>query len=502
MACSHCGLDELLLNGTCAHGACGTCWQACVDSQLPRCRAGPWRPLQCIEEKCRCSLPRSFACEVSPTFSAETQPAKRRDFKSVMDARRLKCSLGPLLIWGPRPSDEGPMCAGCGEQRVALVENPGCLHAACEACWTRVLEAQARSSRDRCCRELELSCMDTSCTCKLSDAIWRHAVGMSSELEKMEMAMRSEMAQLEALAGSSLVLSPSPFDSGPVCLECKMPRMGLISNAECNHVACELCWRKHAERQLEDCRARCKWRPSCFSPGCKCAMPEKVWRHACRVSQACGSYLNEVNAKQFEWRLFKVLLVCNPDIADSGPLCVVCREPHLALLENPACGHSACDACWTHWAEEHVERCVCERRAALPCIGPCCRQEGSPAIWNFACARSESLRGVKVKLEQRRRLQGNVLFPAAAQINCLLPGCLGLGYLGFETVMCFMCEHQWQPESAASATADVNMQIALGDRIKVCPGCGEHIEKNGGCDHMTCRCRYEFWWSTMEPYKR
>jgi len=36
---------------------------------------------------------------------------------------------------------------------------------------------------------------------------------------------------------------------------------------------------------------------------------------------------------------------------------------------------------------------------------------------------------------------------------------------------------------------------------KACPKCGKKIEKNGGCDHMTCgSCRYEFYWTTLKKY--
>ena len=38
--------------------------------------------------------------------------------------------------------------------------------------------------------------------------------------------------------------------------------------------------------------------------------------------------------------------------------------------------------------------------------------------------------------------------------------------------------------------------------IKSCPSCGENIEKNEGCDHMTCEtCTYEFFWSTLKKYR-
>merc|ERR1712216_493196 len=31
--------------------------------------------------------------------------------------------------------------------------------------------------------------------------------------------------------------------------------------------------------------------------------------------------------------------------------------------------------------------------------------------------------------------------------------------------------------------------------LKVCPRCRSQIEKNRGCNHMTCRCGHEFDWT-------
>lgn len=46
---------------------------------------------------------------------------------------------------------------------------------------------------------------------------------------------------------------------------------------------------------------------------------------------------------------------------------------------------------------------------------------------------------------------------------------------------------------------------AIGELTKKCPGrrgkCGWNIEKNDGCDHMTCtKCKHEFCWVCMAPY--
>lgn len=36
--------------------------------------------------------------------------------------------------------------------------------------------------------------------------------------------------------------------------------------------------------------------------------------------------------------------------------------------------------------------------------------------------------------------------------------------------------------------------------IKKCPQCNQGIEKNSGCNHMTCRCGHQFCWLCLSPY--
>ena len=40
------------------------------------------------------------------------------------------------------------------------------------------------------------------------------------------------------------------------------------------------------------------------------------------------------------------------------------------------------------------------------------------------------------------------------------------------------------------------------ENCKKCPNCLYHIEKNNGCDHMTCiKCRHEFCWSCLADFQ-
>mmetsp|Transcript_63399 Transcript_63399/g.124515 ORF Transcript_63399/g.124515 Transcript_63399/m.124515 type:complete len:435 (+) Transcript_63399:63-1367(+) len=64
------------------------------------------------------------------------------------------------------------------------------------------------------------------------------------------------------------------------------------------------------------------------------------------------------------------------------------------------------------------------------------------------------------------------------------------------------------PEASALALAwwtavdSVSFQLwRVGANAKMCPGCQAIIEKNGGCNHMTCRaCRHQFHWCCGQTY--
>ena len=81
------------------------------------------------------------------------------------------------------------------------------------------------------------------------------------------------------------------------------------------------------------------------------------------------------------------------------------------------------------------------------------------------------------QLDRRFTLQKNKLFPSIMQVECRQPGCVGIGYLGFETVMCFICEEQW-------ALTEMDEIEALPPVVKPCPKCGVKIEKIGGCKFL------------------
>lgn len=41
----------------------------------------------------------------------------------------------------------------------------------------------------------------------------------------------------------------------------------------------------------------------------------------------------------------------------------------------------------------------------------------------------------------------------------------------------------------------------IGINTKQCPRCHRNIQKNGGCNQMTCKCRHQFCWECLVDYK-
>lgn len=71
---------------------------------------------------------------------------------------------------------------------------------------------------------------------------------------------------------------------------------------------------------------------------------------------------------------------------------------------------------------------------------------------------------------------------------------------------CFLCGQPWHPGVACLEARDSLVEAwATARDAERCPRCGTMIERNAGCNHMTCRrgfggCGYQFCWLCREEY--
>jgi hypothetical protein len=289
-------------------------------------------------------------------------------------------------------------------------------------------------------------------------------------------------------------ISPVEVESTAMaCLRCGDRMAPLFVNetwagtfhAACNHATCEDCLRDWIRSELPRCRAENQLRVFCCAPGCKKFIPQTLVFH---VSSAAGGLALEIDRNNNDVHARYERL----PVKWKQETCRICNDYVGPTLECEECKHSACEFCTGRWVDMQLPRCKAERCLNLRCFRPDCNK---PMLEKVALLTSNAACDVKRALKKRERLQANVLFPPEMQLNCPQPGCVGLGYTGFDTIMCFLCEHQW------SLMDGVAPEDGLPGSVKNCPKCGVQIEKNGGCDHMTCRCGHEFYWTTMMPYR-
>ena len=165
--------------------------------------------------------------------------------------------------------------------------------------------------------------------------------------------------------------------------------------------------------------------------------------------------------------------------------CPICCESVAELIvpeaygpAGGACGCVACRACVSRWVRDQLVHSRRAKALRVQCFG-CPKMLPQARVLEVpeAAALADAL-------ERRYVLERNPLFPAPQQVNCRQPDCVGIGYLGYETVMCFLCEDQFSMDEAAAFDDPTKFELD-GDRIRPCPNCKTPIMKDGGCaDHI------------------
>eukprot|EP00727_Mastigamoeba_balamuthi_P013830 m51a1_g907 hypothetical protein (610) ;mRNA; r:105444-108264 len=201
--------------------------------------------------------------------------------------------------------------------------------------------------------------------------------------------------------------------------------------------------------------------------------------------------------------------LADPGIVPDPLYCPVCDETVSGAqgYAVPGCGHAYCISCWSLYVAEKFKGGVeCTRATCMypKCKSPCPSELFRRLLSPADCTTYE-------------RFFTESLVDALPSCKwCPSPGCQNCvqvpqGYnkpvtcrCGF--TFCFECcdydvgDHapcdcdmlrEWN-RKASDESENVTWMRA---NTKSCPRCHSHIEKNGGCMHMTCRkCRHEFCW--------
>ena len=197
---------------------------------------------------------------------------------------------------------------------------------------------------------------------------------------------------------------------------------------------------------------------------------------------------------------------------ESTGLCLICYSDDEKDLFNLECKHTFCNDCWKSYLtnqiinEGHAQNIVCPDSQCEILID-------DETISKFLDD-NPSAKHIYTKIILNAYVDNNPRARWCPGKNC---GCIinstsltsAYNYAQLikcnhcQTSFCFQCAQPWHDPIKCFLLLQWNKKLLddsqtviwLKANTKICPKCKINIEKNGGCNHMTCRnCTYEFCW--------
>ncbi|KAK9721206.1 hypothetical protein K7432_003600 [Basidiobolus ranarum] len=200
-----------------------------------------------------------------------------------------------------------------------------------------------------------------------------------------------------------------------------------------------------------------------------------------------------------------------------GFVCDICcdDDPDLDTVSLP-CNHRFCINCYQHYLVQKIKEEGESRK--IQCPGECCNLVidaktvellVSPTVYE----RYRMLLN-RTYVDDNDHLRWCPAPNCEYAVSCHIPHtslssvvptvvckcghtfCFGCGVADHQPCICALVKQWIKKCEDDSETANW-----ISANTKECPACHSTIEKNGGCNHMTCRkCRHEFCWVCMGPW--
>lgn len=194
---------------------------------------------------------------------------------------------------------------------------------------------------------------------------------------------------------------------------------------------------------------------------------------------------------------------CIPSEEGDGPQCKICFDNY-PLEETLHClkdeQHRLCRKCFFEYCKENQKTYSPE---TLPCV--VCKSGYDCIVIqaNLPPIIYENMQKMQQQIDKKVALGNNV--KAVLYCSCKTVAVVEQPDVGNGVIKCICgkayCINCGNYEHAGSICPPPKETIKwLQGHTKNCPNCREPIEKNLGCNHMTCRCRYEFCWVCLGKY--
>lgn len=200
--------------------------------------------------------------------------------------------------------------------------------------------------------------------------------------------------------------------------------------------------------------------------------------------------------------------------------CGICfQDTHLSQMTGAGCGHSFCRDCWDGYLKTKIMEDGDVYR--IPCPSVHCSIVVDD---DDVCA---LIKENKVKARYKKLITSSFVENHPLLRWCPRPDCTYAVKVKYKdaqpvkcicnTEFCFACGEDfhepvdcdilrlWNKKSAGETSDKIDGYTInwIVTNTKECPKCHTTIEKNGGCNHITCKsakCKYEFCWVCLGPW--
>ncbi|CAD8185400.1 unnamed protein product [Paramecium octaurelia] len=186
---------------------------------------------------------------------------------------------------------------------------------------------------------------------------------------------------------------------------------------------------------------------------------------------------------------------------DQNPICPICSSNFERIVRLLECEHMFCESCYKEYLEDRIKIAKIHN---IPCL-----QEGCNVIFSEDVIKS---------IVSEQKFQLYLVFKRKYEIEndpnkkwCPAKGCdryiekdpkTNLIQCECGQLVCFNCGQVAHQGMLCEDAIQGDFKQALAKYcIKYCPKCKSHIQKNAGCNHMTCaNCSFQFCWVCLQPY--
>ena len=184
--------------------------------------------------------------------------------------------------------------------------------------------------------------------------------------------------------------------------------------------------------------------------------------------------------------------------------CMICSQPtnEVTRVVVSSCTHTFCATCIKTYLEIRIKEA---QVLAMPCPDFDCLSEIPEDLTYLYVSKECWTKYMKFKRNEELAKNQNLRW-------CPQPDCEGYdtGSMSKTTLTCNVCSYLYcyycgeapHPNKKCKHKADYALDKWSKKRgAKFCPNCKSRVEKNDGCNHMTCtKCRYEWCWLCGEKY--